>query len=524
MDTLNRQGTNRGFLDASLELLDERETVLAVAEDTVGLDPLIHYELPADGDYTIKVQSLSFAGFSQAVYRLTLGEIPWPTMVFPPGGKRGDTVTVEFSGPNVPPGTRQTITIANEPFPLQDISMPGPAEGLQFLTLLRGDYAEHVETSDNETRQQAMPLSLPATVNGRFENELDEDWYRVSLEMGAGLLLQTTAQRHLVSPVDTVVEVFDESGKLLAENDDGRPFANECLHDFASCDSWLAFAAPAQGNYLVRVRDQGQSSGSRAVYRLSIEPLRPDFELFQWPDAVPIWGPGTTASFVVPLLPRGGFNADVELKIVGLPEGWTGSTANVPAASFRNYNGSEYAIKTLMTITAPAEAPPGAMAPFHVVAQSAQDGRVIERQAQPLSLLGNSHNDRMHHRYSPGARAVLAQGMGAWVEATVSEVSVPFGGKTEIPVRIHRAMGAAENISLTVDGPTVAAGCAWSPPLVVPAGQTELVVPLSVSPERPPGVYDLVVSRSWASDLRVGRPGPCSSLIRLRILPEDKSR
>jgi hypothetical protein len=73
---------------------------------------------------------------------------------------------------------------------------------------------------------------------------------------------------------------------------------------------------------------------------------------------------------------------------------------------------------------------------------------------------------------------------------------------------------------LVVNGQTPAAGCGWSAPITLAAEQTEVRVPLTIA-EQQPGSYGIVVARSWASDLRVGRPGPCTPLIRLRVLPEE---
>src|SRR6185503_2434097 len=99
-----RVSESQGFLDTSLELRDAAGKVLAASEDALGLDPLIEVKIPRDGDYLLAVRSLAYEGSIHAVYRLTLGEVAYPTVVFPPGGQRGKDVTVEVSGPNLPAG------------------------------------------------------------------------------------------------------------------------------------------------------------------------------------------------------------------------------------------------------------------------------------------------------------------------------------------------------------------------------------------------------------------------------------
>lgn len=516
MDTLTRQGNNRGFLDTNLELLDERGVILAAEEDSVGLDPVIYRELPADGIYTVRLKSLSFQGFSEAVYRLTLGEIPYPTTVFPSGGQRGKTVEVEASGPNVAPGTRQAIVVGTDPHPLQDIEFPGGAISLPFL---RGDDPEVVEVAANDSRETAQPITLPVMVNGRFERSGDQDWFAFQLGAGEGIKLETFAQRHLFSPADTLLEIYDASGKKLAENDDGLPLANECLHDFASSDSWLAWTAPQPGTYFVRASNQGNGAGNSAIYRLSLQPLRPDFMLFQWPDAVPIWGPGTTATGLVNVMSHGGWNSDLELQVTGLPEGWKSSPTFVPAKSFAIYGGSNYGVKALISITAPADAPLGTTVAFQVIGRGLHEGKLVERRAQPTTLIGNSHNDRMHLRFSQQSRAVVCAKLDSWLETATTELTVVHGQKVEIPVTLHRVPASKSQIGVTVDGQTVAASCAWIAPFALRADQSEVRVPFQVSAEQPPGTYSVVVSRSWASDIRSGRPGPCTQTIKLTVLP-----
>src|SRR5262249_29889519 len=163
----------------------------------------------------------SYKGAANAVYRLTIGDVPYPTSVFPPGGRVGSKVTVEFAGPNVRAGTKAEVTIAaDEAVPGQAGSLEGPTQGLLHLPPIRGEFPEVAEAEPNNDREHAQPLKIPMTANGRFLEPGDVDWYRITLAKGKGVLLRTTAQRHLRSPVDTLLEVFDAAGRKLAENDD----------------------------------------------------------------------------------------------------------------------------------------------------------------------------------------------------------------------------------------------------------------------------------------------------------------
>lgn len=172
-----------------------------------------------------------------------------------------------------------------------------------------------------------------------------------------------------------------------------------------------------------------------------------------------------------------------------------------------------------MTITAPADAAVGDVAPFRVVGVSRQDGRVMERVAQPLTLYGNSHNDGMLLRQSAVSRAAVAPPLDVRLETSVKEIVAKPGETVQIPVKIHRGPGA-KGIGLVVNGPTVAAGNGLGPPMTIAADQNEVMVSLKIDPQMLPGTRGIVVARSWASDIRAGRPGPCTPIISLRVLPK----
>lgn len=511
-----------GFLDTNLELLDEKGKVLAAADDNLGLDPLLEHIIKTDGKYILRIQALSNKGSKSAVYRLTVGEVPYPTFVFPPGGQRGQKVAIEFAGPHIPQGTRQDFAVPGQgASPWLTILFNSPLTDGRELPFVRGEFPELIEKEPNNEAAQAMPLAMPVTVNARFDKPGDADWYRIALKKGRGVVLQTTAQRHLRSPVDTLVEIFDEAGKKLAEDDDGPLFAGQCAHDFKSGDSWLLFEAPKDGSYLVRVSDQNGTGGPHAIYRLTAEPLRPDFMLYQWPDAVPIWGPGTTASFVVQLHHWGNLNSEIELKVEGLPPGWKGSTTYVSPSYYGIYRPPTQP-QPLLTITAPPDAAIGSVATFKVVGRAKQDGKVIEREAQPLTLYGSAHNDRMHLRFSPQARAVVAGHLDCSLETSAKELTGEIGGTVNIPVTVHRRADMKRDIGISIDGPTVAAATGWRTPLALKSDQNQVTLPLTINPETRPGTYGIVVSRAWAADIRAGRPGPCTPIIILHVKAKGK--
>ncbi len=539
------RGRNYGLADFSLELLDGQGRTLAAAEDTLGFDPLIEHELPQDGDYFVRVQLLNYLGYPEASYRLTVGEVPYVTGVFPPGFRRGTPTEVELFGPNVPPGTKRLmgqVPPAQSGIPLEKLAAAGipawlgeegaawdPAYPLRHVTvehaassgidvpLLAGDLPEALEAEPNEDRAQAGLLAIPSTVNARFQQPDDSDWYRVRLEAKQKVQFEIVAQRYIRSPVDTLLQVYDGQGRLLVENDDD-PFgpAYESHHDYLTTDSKLVFEAPAAGEFFVKVTDQSGAYGPQAMYRLSVQEDRPDFRLLHFLDGVPIWGPGSSACMIVRVIRESGFNEDIEVSVVGLPAGWSSKSAT-SLGSTAERRDVTYQYRVFLTLTAPADAPPGTHVPYRIVGRAKRpDGTQLEHASLPMTLFYSG--DVGFFRASPLSRAVVAKPQGPWLESVTKELTIPREGTGKIVVKVHGAAADLKEISVVVNLASVGIGCGQTTPRKLPIVNGEIEVPCTIRPDLAPGTYGITVAQSWLSDIRGGMPGPCTELIKLTVV------
>lgn len=515
LDALGQGRTNMGFADLSLDILDADGRIVAQASDTLGYDPLIHFEVPADGEYIARVSGMGFKGFPTAVYRLTIGEVPYPIAVFPAGGQRGKPVEVEFSGPNVPPGTRQTITVDDDPFGVQYVSLAGGMAGVHELPFIRDDLPKRLTSTAAIRREDAVPVSMPATIDGRFAEVGQEAWYRLALTKGQAITLAIMAQQRLRSPIDTRIEVYDEAGEKIASNDDGELFGSECSHDFVTFDSRLEFTAKTEGMHSIRVVEQSGTFGMRAVFRLSIFESRPDFRLYQWPDALPIWGAGSTSAFVVETHRMGGLKADVELSIEGLPPGWGGSVNHSLNHEYRVPQRA-FGQKTLLTITAPSDAASGEVAEFRVVGRAVSDGREIIHQAESLTL--HMWQEPNHFRLSPISRAAVAPTRMLQIHTETKELSAKAGEKISIPIRVKSEDGqSAGSLRVSVNRGKAHFQCAVGPQVPLSGSGPDFVIPVTIPANLKPGNYGLTVADAWSSETRKGIPGPCTPLIKLVV-------
>ncbi len=105
---------------------------------------------------------------------------------------------------------------------------------------------------------------------------------------------------------------------LYFENDDES-------HRELGRDSKLEFIAPADGSYLVRIKDVRGIQGPDSKYTLKIRPRRPDFQVTLDASKTPIV-PGGAQEFRLAAKRIDGFEGPIRVDIDGLPPGFTATT------------------------------------------------------------------------------------------------------------------------------------------------------------------------------------------------------
>jgi hypothetical protein len=134
--------------------------------------------------------------------------------------------------------------------------------------------------------------------------------------------------RRLDSPLDAMLKITDEAGKVLAFNDDHLDVGSGMNTHHA--DSYLMFELPADGNYFVHLADTARSGGQAYGYRLRISPPQPDFALRTVPSSVGIRSKGSGAVNVYAIR-KDGFTGDIKLGLKDPPEGFQASPATLAA-------------------------------------------------------------------------------------------------------------------------------------------------------------------------------------------------
>ena len=234
-------------------------------------------------------------GLCAAVVALLPGiaraQLPAPQLhaLFPAGGRQGTIVEVRlaagtdvdganrlvFSHPHItavqktrPPGALEKgpqavpaeFTVAIHPdvpagiYEARCVGRFGISNPRAFAV---GNLPEQREPSDNRTAEKAAAIPLGSIVNGTADATAN-DYFKIALKKDQRVILDCWAER-LDSRMDATLAIYDTGGRELAHD-----------RDTNRRDPLLAFTAPADGDYIVKLYDFLYRGGSDYFYRLLV--------------------------------------------------------------------------------------------------------------------------------------------------------------------------------------------------------------------------------------------------------------
>jgi hypothetical protein len=314
-----------GWFQATLALRDAAGKEVDYADHySFHPDPVLAYEIPADGPYTIEIKDSIYRGREDFVYRIALGELPFITSAFPLGGRSGARTAVEVKGWNLP-STRLTENFKSKGVEL--ISLHG-SNALPFSV---DTLPEALEKEPDDRPQNAQKLKLPVIVNGRIDRPGDQDVFRFDGKAGEEIAAEVMARR-LDSPLDSILRLTDAKGRELALNDDSEDKSAALLTHHA--DSRILFKLPANGTYYLYLGDSQHKGGPDYAYRLRVSRPQPDFELRVTPSGINARS-GATIPVTVHAIRRDGFSGDIAVRLKDAPAGFSLEGAVIPGNQSR---------------------------------------------------------------------------------------------------------------------------------------------------------------------------------------------
>lgn len=308
----------RSPIDPMLRLLDADGKIVAESFPHRSADALLVFRAAQAGCYTLQLFDFDMGGGFDHVYRLTATVGPWLDYVFPAGLRRDAESAVTVYGWNLPgaKGESLSLKIAPQPSGRYELTVPG---GVNHLALPVDEEPESIETEPNDVVEQALDISLPTTMNGRLNAPEDVDFFAFTAKKGERLSLDVDSA-DLQFPMDGVLSIVDAAGKSLLEADDVK----------ASRDPSLKYTVPADGRYLVKLRERAGAGGADFVYRLHLTAPRPDVTARVNAASLMLHA-GQTTNLPVLVERIDGLAEELEVTALDLPAGVTVAPQAVPA-------------------------------------------------------------------------------------------------------------------------------------------------------------------------------------------------
>lgn len=270
----------------------------------------------------------------------------------------------------------------------------------------------------------------------------------------------TTATTHALEDPCYVVEPHPPGTNLVPT---GLPvfrltYANDDSGDRRlSRDSRLTFRAPADGRYLIRVRDARGRSGNRMTYRVVIRRPQPDFSVsIEGSNPKINVGSGQQITFHAERMD--GFEDQISLQATSLPTGYRISQPLVIEAGHSQAFATLYADETAAPIAANAPA-------IKITATAMIGGKSISKEVGSLGSISLAPKPRIRVRLDP-AEVTVAPGGEATAYLKVERNG--FDGRIQFDINNLPHGVIVDNIGLSG--------------VLIPEGQTERQIFIAARP------------------------------------------
>lgn len=411
---------------------------LALVDNYFFADPLLHYHFEQAGEYYLEIRDVRYEGNRYWRYCVEIHDRPFATTVFPLQAIPGQENKYQPVGFQVDGGSEVQATI--------------PADwksGPQELILKIGEHAVgpvavHASTlpqvleadGENNAAEQAQSIPVPAAVNGRIETETDIDCYRFDAKKGERFCIEVIARRYQ-SSLDSNLRILNDKGRRLTENDDLK--LGPHVYADSRVENWTA---PADGAYVIEIRDLQLRGGPEFVYLLELTRAEPTFVLQTDVDKSLVTS-GTNAALFVRAFRKNGFNGPIQLAVEGLPENVTAHCGRIlpdgdDGVILFSASGDTQPLAKNIRILGRATVKEG------------EQQREITAVAEPLQEIYMPGGGRGHYPVSVHTLAVCEPLDLTKVSISPQEITLKPGESQKIEVTVERSENYKKNVSLEV--------------------------------------------------------------------------
>jgi hypothetical protein len=470
--------------DPVLELRDDAQRILTIAQGTWESDPLLTFRPTKAGKYTITLRDSEFKGGPDFTYRFTGGIRPAVAGFLPRGGRPGSDLEVSIEGPNLGL-SKARAAIPATAGPGEYWAEAKTADGKSFALPLQIDPMS--VTCAPESGETTLP-AIPSIVDGVFSKQ-PVTRFRFHAATKDKILFDLYGRR-IGSRIDGCLRVLDSAGKEVFVVD-----------DTVGKDARMEVAPPGIGDYVLEVSNVEEKTGPDCYWRLVAKMVEPDFQIELRTDRVQVPA-GTTITFPVEVTRLGGYTGPVEARAEGLPKGVTSTVAVVPPDK----------TKGEITLTAAADAPVEA-SELRVFGTIQTGGKTITHEAQGWEQYEHRSIDqvlakeysytRPHYDWDLLLIAVTENKLAFTVNVEPDEVALPPGGKCEFTVKVDRKGANPGVVKLSFQNLPRGVTASVSE---IPEGKNGVRISLTAAPDAPAEIPYVIVTGNIGSASATSRP------------------
>ncbi|MCA9040336.1 MAG: PPC domain-containing protein [Planctomycetaceae bacterium] len=301
-------------MDGVMQIVSPQGFVIKQFDDNLGVDPLAIHTASEAGDYYLRLfsfpatpnQSIAFSGANTYVYRLTMTTGPYVDHTTPMSLSISEPTSVRLFGWNLPRELHEVTIPASEN---KDSTKYYHEQIANLVELDHTQYPQFIEREPND-KTSPQAITLPAVITGQIHEKKDYDRFKFTAKKGSAYQIRLTS-RSKGFPLDPLVRVLDNAGKVLKEIDDISS---------ANVDLDFDFTFPEEQEYTIDIRDRFSYGGYRFVYRLEIIPAEPEFEATVAATKFTLKG-GEKLEIPVTISRKRGYAEKLRFELKGLPEG-----------------------------------------------------------------------------------------------------------------------------------------------------------------------------------------------------------
>ncbi len=267
-------------------------------------------------------------------------------------------------------------------------------------------------------------------INGALDSDGEDDIYEIQGVAGEPLQILTLASQLGLPYIDTVLELFDSQGKLVAEHDDVMTGQGTVI---GNPDSSLSYIPKRNGSLKLVVRDRVGRGGPTFQYRLKVRSARPGFQLLVEPENFTV-PRGGVAELTVFLIRQPGFEDEVEVWADGLPSQREALSGKFRADQFfgPSADGDNIIIPALTFRVEAPESLTAGVYPFQVRGRAGTGGPVVEAHASLWIGPPRQRNDI--RRPIPGIAMNVVEPFDARLSTETKGIGLEQGEVKEIKI------------------------------------------------------------------------------------------